>query len=353
MLVEVSPAERGTFRPIISGLGPVEPARDIHLRPRVSGRVLDISASFMPGGRIAAGTPLVTIDPSDYEIIIRQRKSELQQARAQLDIEMGRQDVARREFALIDQEISKENQALVLRKPQLAAARAAVRSARAALDQAELELKRTTITAPFDAQVITRTVNRGSQVSPGTDLGRLVGTDEYWIVAAVPLAAIEMIDFPSGSAVGSPVVIRNRSAWPAGATRTGSVSRLIGALDDETRLARVVVSVRNPLSSSDLNTPQLIVGSIVQAEITGKELNDVIRIKREHLRRDNTVWLKRDGLLEVQRVSVIFQDRQYVYISAGLEEGDQVVTSNLATIVPGAPLRTEPAPAESSTEEVQ
>jgi RND family efflux transporter MFP subunit len=355
MLVDVIRAEKGNFRPTITGLGPVEAAKDIVLSPRVSGIVLDIADSFMPGGLITAGTPLVTIDPSDYEIDIRQRQSDLEQARAQLEIEMGRQDVARREFALIDQEISKENQALVLRKPQLASAEASVHAAQAALDQAELQLKRTIINAPFDAQVISRTINRGSQVSPGTELGRLVGIEEYWVIAAVPLAALEQIDFPEGDKAGSPVIIRNRSAWPEGVTRSGRVSRLIGALDETTRLARVVVSVKDPLARKTTGAPRLIVGSIVQAEITGRELTDIIRVDRAYLRQDDTVWLMDDDQLVVQKVEVLFRDRKFAYITEGLSDNDLIVTTNLATIVPGAPLRTEsqPGPDVQQSEEAR
>jgi len=36
--------------------------------------------------------------------------------------------------------------------------------------------------APFDAQILNRSVNVGSQVAPGDELGRLVGVEEYWII---------------------------------------------------------------------------------------------------------------------------------------------------------------------------
>jgi multidrug resistance efflux pump len=50
---------------------------------------------------------------------------------------------------------------------------------RQALEQARLNLQRTQITAPFDAAIISRNVNEGSQVNAGDLLARLVGTDEY------------------------------------------------------------------------------------------------------------------------------------------------------------------------------
>jgi multidrug efflux system membrane fusion protein len=87
------------------------------------------------------------------------RKSDLELAKSNLSIQMGRQDVARKDFELIGQELSAENKALVLREPQLESAKANVEAAQAAVNQAQLNLQRTTITAPFDAHVISRNTN--------------------------------------------------------------------------------------------------------------------------------------------------------------------------------------------------
>src|SRR5690606_30117842 len=111
------------------------------------------------------------------------RKSDLQTARADLSMEMGRQDVAQKDFELIGDELSPENKELVLRGPQLESAKADIAAAEAAVNQAELNLQRATIRAPFDAHIISRNANIGSQLAPGDALGRLVGIDEYWLVA--------------------------------------------------------------------------------------------------------------------------------------------------------------------------
>ena len=345
MLVDVREVARGDFSPQITGLGTVEAAQDIVLRPRVSGRVLEVSGSFLPGGFVARGEPLLVIDPADYRNTVEQRRSALRQARSELDLERGRGDVAQKEYELLDTELADEDRDLVLREPQLQAARAAVRSARAALDQAELELARTRIAAPFNAQVLTRNANIGSQVQPGQDLGRLVGIDEYWVIVAVPVSKLDRIAFPADGTGGAPVRVRNRAAWPEGAYREGRVGRLIGALDAETRLARVLVTVKDPLARGEgAAGPGMILGSIVQARIEGRELEDVVRIERDHLRQDDTVWVMQEGALAIRDAEVVFKDSRYAYLSAGLETGDHLVVSNLATVAEGAPLRTEDGP---------
>jgi RND family efflux transporter MFP subunit len=342
MLVDVTRVQRNDFTPTITGLGEVEPARDIVLSPRVSGRVLNIGTNFMPGALVEKGEQLVKIDPSDYKTTIKQRKSTLKQARADLDIELGRKDVAEREYKLMDTQLEAENKALVLREPQLKSARAAVMSAEAELEQAKLELERTSIEAPFHAQVLRRDVNDGSQVAPGQDLGRLVGVDEYWVMVTVPVDRLDRIAFPEDDASqGARVKIRNRTAWPEGTYRTGRVARLIGSVEGKTRMARVLVTVRDPLSLQDDTTgPKMMIGAIVRARITGRKLENVVHINRDYLRDDETVWVMDEGKLDIRDVEIAFKDARHAYISNGLNDGDKVVTSRLATVTEGARLRT-------------
>ena len=135
----------------------------------------------------AEGAALLRIDPADYQAALRQRRSELAQARADLELEQGRQAVAEQDFELLGEELDEGNRHLVLRQPQLKQARARVDFAEAALRRAELDLQRTRISAPFDAQILSRDVATDSQVSTGDSLARLVATDRYWGSASVTL----------------------------------------------------------------------------------------------------------------------------------------------------------------------
>ncbi|MDZ7690353.1 MAG: HlyD family efflux transporter periplasmic adaptor subunit [Balneolaceae bacterium] len=159
---------------------------------------------------------------------------------------MGRQDVALKDYQLVEDTLSAENRALVLREPQLESARASVQSVRAAVEQAEVELERTTIKAPFSAHILSRNVNVGSQVSPGNNLGRLVGLDEYWVEATVPQSHLQWLSFPQDGEQGSEVTVRNRTAWNPDEHRTGQLFKLVGSLEGQTRMARVLVSVAGP-----------------------------------------------------------------------------------------------------------
>ena len=342
MLVEAVEVHRGDYRPTIVAMGTVEPAQDITLSPRVGGGIVSRSPAFTPGGFVEKGEALLQIDPADYEYTLQQRQGELHQAVADLDVEMGRQNVAQKDYQILDEDLSAQFESLVLRKPQLNAVRAKVDAARAAVYQAELELKRTSIEAPFDAHILSRNVNVGSQVSPGHNLGRLVGLDSYWVVTTVPLSKLPWLSFPRDDGeTGSVVRIRNRVAWKEGVYRTGHLHRLVGALEERTRMARVYVSVLDPLSyrNESSGLPPLMIGAFVETRIEAEPITDVVRIGRDHVRADDTVWVVDDGQLSIRRVEIAFRDADYAYVTEGLRHSDWIVTSNLATVVDGAPLR--------------
>ena len=349
MLVDVQPVERETVRPTIEAMGTVRPAQDIVLSPRVSGQILRRAEAFTPGGYVQEGDTLLQIDPSDYRTTLKQRRSDLRQAESDLTLEMGRQDVAQQDYELLGDTLSGANKALVLREPQLNAARSAVESARAAVDQAELNLRRTTITAPFDAHILRRSVNVGSQVAPGDELGRLVGLDTYWVEATVPVSTLRWLTVPDDGGRGTPVRIRNRTAWADSTYRTGFIHKLLGALEDQTRLARVLISVPDPhaRASDAPDRPRLIIGAYVEAQIQAERLEDVVRLNRDYVREGETVWVLQDDQLQIRDVNIAFQDARFAYIDEGLATGDSVVTSNLATVSEGAPLRLEGGPPEA------
>ncbi|MEP1896959.1 efflux RND transporter periplasmic adaptor subunit [Alloalcanivorax venustensis] len=345
MLVEVRTAERGRFSPVIEVMGQVVPAREVTLQPRVSGRVIELAEAFEPGGQVAEDTALLRIDPADYQAALRQRRSELAQARADLELEQGRQAVAEQDFELLGEELDEGNRHLVLRQPQLKQARAQVDFAEAALRRAELDLQRTRISAPFDAQILSRDVATGSQVSTGDSLARLVATDRYWVSASVPLSQLRWLRFAERDGEeGAPVTLRHEAAWGPSQSRQGRLQRLVGELDANARLARVLVSVEDPLAlRAEAGTPSLILGAFVRTAIEGRALDDVVRLDRSLLRREDTVWVMEDGALDIRDVTVLLRDDDYVYLSEGLDQGDQVVATDLATVVDGAALRLEDA----------
>ena len=337
-LVDTITVSYDTYSPGLSVLGTVRPAQQINLRPRVGGQVIELSPKFVPGGMVKKGDLLLKIDPADFENDLSIKKSELEKVNASMEIEEARARLAKKELELLQGTIANTNRGLVLREPQIASMNAEVSAAKAAVDRSKLNLERTTIYAPFDAQVLSRSVNVGSQVSAANDLGQLVGLDEYWVMASVPIRSLRWVEFPEDEKVGSKVILRNATAWGDEVKREGHVSRLIGALDEQTRLARVLIVVKDPLGRTS-DSPPLLLDSLLDTEIEGKPMEKVVRLVREFVRDEDTVWVRKDAKLEIRKVKIDFRDGNYAYISSGLDEGDEVVTSTLATPAEGIGLK--------------
>ncbi|MGJ8637753.1 MAG: efflux RND transporter periplasmic adaptor subunit [Opitutaceae bacterium] len=344
-LVSVIEVERGVFSPEIVALGRVGPARDIALSSRVDGEVIEVAPNFKPGGFIERKSTVLKLDPADYKINLALRRSELREAEAALAIEEGRRTVAEKEFALLNETIDETNRALVLREPQIASAEARVAAAQAAIQQAQLDLDRTELSVPFDAQILERSVNLGSQVSARQSLARLVGVEEYWVTTTVPVKSLQWIEFPEPGSEGIGARIRNRGAWKPGVYRDATVANLIGTVDEQTRLARVLLTVDDPLGLHS-EEPPLILDSILEVRIQGRPFSDVVRLERALLRADDTVWVMQDGVLSVRKVDIVFRDATHVFISDGLDSGDKVVTTTLSMVADGIALRDVDSPTE-------
>ncbi len=349
-MVETKKVHRKDHKISVSVMGAVIPAKRVTLHPQIQGKVVSLGKALIPGGFVKRGTGLVRIEGNDYHLAVKQQESRLAMAKAQLEQEKGRRAVAAKEYELMKKDIegaggSKE---LMLREPQLQAAKAEVDNAKAALSKARLDLGRTFIKAPFNAVVETRSVNVGSYATANTPLATILGTDVYWIETMVPVDQLRWVRFPEkgkGQKVripGSDVIVRDPAAWGPGQHRKGNVLRLLPGLEEKGRMARVLVEVKDPLALQEENegSPRLLMGSYVSVEIDGGLLKSVIALERDYLRNNNTVWVKdEESRLDIRNVSMPFRGRDWVYISDGLKDGETVVLTTLSGPVHGMPLR--------------
>jgi len=344
-LVEVTAVQPSSAPVVLQAMGTVIPAREITLTAQVSGEVIKIHPEFVEGGFLSEGSEILRIDPLDYQLAVTRLKGEVARTRFELDLELGRQDVARREWDLLTagKPTAPGEADLALRKPHLAKARAELAAAEANLQQAHLNLGRTTLRAPFNAIVRTRHVERGSQVAPQTPLATLAGTDTFWVQTAVAVDRLQSFALPRRpEEPGARAVVRHglkeRDAHP----REGQVVRLLGDLEPEGRMARVLVAVPDPL---DRRRPAedrlpLLIGDYVRVEIQGHMIESVYRIPRSALRDNTRVWVMTDqSRLSVRPVEIAWRDAETVLVRSGLKPGERLIVSDLPAPVDGMAVR--------------
>ena len=340
-VVRVLALERTSYPVVVTAAGTVIPARRIILRARVSGQVVAVHPEFKAGGSLTAGAPAVTLDDADYRLALAQRESDAVNSEYALQVEEGRQAVAKREWQMLGTEASAEKTgtALALREPHLKKARADREVSRIQVQKAKLDLERTRIAVPFNALVISSSVDIGSQVSPQDPLAELVGTDSYWVQAALPVDRLDRITIPRSSReTGALAAVH----YARGHRLEGRVIRLLGDLETTGRLARVLIEVRDPLRrtvSADAGPP-LLIGEYVRVDIRGETLADVVVIPRSALRDGETVWLLNpDRTLAIHKVIPVWRDEDRVVIRNALHTGDRLIVSELAAPVAGMQLR--------------
>lgn len=316
----------------VEAMGTVKPSREITLSPEVAGLVVEVCRDWAPGGRVQKGQMLVRIDPRDYQAALRLRESELAAAEFALTLEQAAQKVAQTEYQLLGGIVDPQERSLVLRQPHLQKAQESVDAARAALEKAQLDVQRCQIVAPFDAVIISKSVDVGSRVSPGSPLAALMATDIFWVEAQIPVEQLQWlnIDTAPENASGADILLNDRLICK------GWVSRLLGQLEPAGRMAQILISVADPLGFEKSRSSPLLVGSYVRAVIEGKAIDNAVALPRRYLRENNTVWIAdQDNILRIRPVKIALSLRDVVYIEDGLSDGQRVVRTFLPAPVDG------------------
>ena len=333
-LVSTMSAKREMASLMVEALGTVNPAQETNIKMRVTGQVEELGESFDVGGLLAKDALLLRIDQNDYKNSLAMKDANLAKAKADYDLEMGQQRVARTELAQLSKRApnSVKNTSLALRVPQLAMAKANLQFVEVEHKQATLDLSRTIVTSPYNALVIQRNVSLGSQASPSDIVAVLVGTDTYYIEAAIPLDKLKDLGLSTFNDTKAQIYTST------GAMREGLVKHSIANLDDITRMGRVLVEVQDPLALQN-DLPELILGDHVRVMLKAGILPNVIKLPRGTLRGNDSIWLAKKGpqgklSLDIRKVEVVWKDLQFVYIGKGLEDGEQVITSPI-----GAPIQ--------------
>lgn len=329
-VVECVALEQGTQEVVLDVMGTVMPAESIALKAQVSGEIVETDKNWIEGGMLKKGASAVTLESTDYSIALRQTEADLAQAESELELEMGRQDVAKREWALLGNEEGDRD--LALRVPQLKAARARVETAKARKEAAELAMARTRLEVPFNALVVERRMNRGDIATPQMSLGTIVNTDEYHVKVSLPVDQLKWIELPAGGRSGSEATVLMQD----GTVRKGRVIRLLADLEAKGRMARLLVAVPEPLKGDG----QMLLNSFVGVKIYGRRIEESYRVQREYYREGGRVFLMTESsTLHIVESGPVWSDRESVVLKLDVQPGQKLITTELPVAIEGMELR--------------
>ena len=338
-LVSTIKATSEDVRVTVSGFGTVEPRTEAKIVPQVSGEVVECHANLVNGGFFEANQALIKIDQRDYQAAVNTAEAAVATAKLALEQEMEEAAIAKKEWQQLNPG-EKPTSDLVFRGPQIEKAKAELKSAEAKLETAKLNLERTVISMPFNGRVADESIDIGQYVTPGQSLGSVYGTDVVEIV--VPLEDKDMAWIVVPTATQGACSMVDVKAEFAGKQWhwQGKAARTQGTIDPVSRMVKVVVEVEKPFAQ-DGDKPALVPGMFVEAAINGKAINGVIKLPRHVVHNSDEVWTVKDGVLRINKVTIVRNDYEYSYVSGGVGDGDIIVTSPMDAVTDGMAIRTE------------
>ncbi len=331
LAVEVLNMHVQDYRVTIKAQGLVAPRTLTTLTPRVEGEIMHVSSHFRPGGFFNKGDILLKIDATDYQLALKSAEADVAEARFVLHEEQAQAAQAKANWQQLRP--SETPSDLVLRKPQLARAQARVDAAQAALQKAQLDLKRTRIKAPYPGRILEQYVDIGQFVGSGEPLVKVFATRFVEIRLPISEKQRAMLDLPFKyqnqetaaekfpEAKVTAEINGKRYQWP------GRVVRSEASLDEATRQTFIVVQVKNPYQRNAQQRPPLDIGQYVDVAITGRLLNNVLRIPRSALQAENSVMTVTDNILQRQEVAIVWSEDDFVLVNKGLSATQQLVAN--------------------------
>jgi RND family efflux transporter MFP subunit len=299
---------------------------------------MSVNPNVRGGGFFEKGDVLFSIDPRDYEANVEIAEATLMDAQQVLADAEARTEQARDDWKGLGRET--EVPALVLRLPQLEAARARVKASQAELRKSQLQLQRTNIVAPYAGRVLSKSVDIGQVISANSQLAEIYATEALEVRLPLRNRDLPYIELPEAFRF-SDKNQENQAATILHSDLTGPASweaslvRTEGAIDEAARQLHVIAEIKDPFGSGRESQAALKIGQYVTAQIPGTTLQNAIVIPNHSIYQGSHVFVVENDVLQRRDVVVAWQNDVDAVIKSGLAEGEQLVLTPLGQVTSG------------------
>jgi RND family efflux transporter MFP subunit len=343
-LVQFVTVEKQDRQIQVHSTGTVQPEQEVSITMQVSGRIDRVSPGFVAGGFFRAGELLFSVESVDYELAVERAKAALIRAENEIIIVESKAEVAREEWKRLKLGSQEEPNPLIVYGPQLQDAKASRTAAAAALKQAELDLKRTQVVAPFNCLVRMEEVGLGKYVRIGNNVAMVASIDAAEIIVPLTLDDLQWLKIPGqrNADAGSLATITVEAGSKMNNWQ-GHLVRSLGEIDPRSRMSRVVVRVDDPYQKrkeSKQSRINLEMGMFVEVSLHGQTLKDIVELPRTAVRENSSVWLMdSENKLRIQAVEIMRLEKETALIKSGLKGGENIILTALPGAVDGMKLR--------------
>ncbi len=312
--------------------GMVLPQTSISFSAEIAGKIVNVADDFSNGGQFSKGEVLVEIDDNDYQLAITRAQANVANAKASLDLEQAKSDLARKDWVKYGKK--GKPSALNLNLPQVASAHAALDGANADLKLAQRNLDKTKVVAPFDGVIFNKMADVGQFVSTGMALATIASTEVAEI--RVALSDDQLVQSGLNDSLDN-VHVSISSEETQNVHWQGLVKQIEAQRDARTLMNYVVIEVEDPFMQQQM---ALRFNTFVAVEFPGMTLKGIYPLNREYMLLNNRIKvLDSDSKLSIKSVDIAYSDDDYFYLSQGLDKKDKVITTQLPSIKPGSQLK--------------
>jgi RND family efflux transporter MFP subunit len=343
MTVEIQPLIPQEYTVVVDSYGTVQPTTQSALVAQVSGQITYVSPQFRNGGFFNKGDVLVKIDPRDYLANVKISEAGLLAAQQTLLEEQANSRQAEIDWQRLGN--GKAASDLVLRKPQLEAAKAKLLSAEASLTRAQLSLERTEITAPYDGRILSQLVDFGQVLANNSKVAEIYSTSSIEVRLPINNNDIDLVNFPEefraaqkGQTNQQTIEARFTSSLTKNQSWLGHIVRTEAAIDTSSQQLYIVAQIADPYNRQLHPGTSIKIGQYVSAEVQGKTIQDAIVINNSSIYQGSYVYLVEDGLLLRRDIKIRWQNGQQAIIESGLLAGETLVTTPLGQVSSGTPV---------------
>ncbi|HSY54232.1 MAG TPA: efflux RND transporter periplasmic adaptor subunit [Opitutaceae bacterium] len=340
--VQVATVEQRDVPIIREWVGSLDGSVNAQIRAQVSGYLL--KQDYKEGSTVAKGDPLFEIDPRPFAAALAEAEGQLAQAQAQLgkaDLDAKRDTPLAQEKAISQQELDDAVQT------QLAAA-AQVASARAAVDQAQLNLSFTHIVSPIDGIAGLVQAQIGDLVGPTTGIVTTVSTVDP-IKAYFPISEQAYLEFrgrePDAPSIPAGIefelVLSDGTIYP----RKGTFFAINRQVDANTGTLSVVAVFPNP---NELLRPGQFARVRAVVSVEQGALLVPQRALSELQGGYQLAAVDAKNLVHIVTVKVGQQVGSQMVVEAGLHPGDRVVAEGIQKVKEGSLVNPFPFSAEAA-----
>ena len=326
----------------LDSFGTVKPRTESALVAQVSGQIIAVSDTFREGGFFNKGDVLVTLDDRDYQADLKIAEAGILTAKKVLSEEQAKVKQALEDWQRLGN--GKKANALVLREPQLAAAKAQLLSAQAKYERANLSLERTKIVAPYAGRILQKQVDVGQVVSMNSKLAEIFATDHVEIRLPLHNSDLRFINLPEqySDKISKTNKLNNvilTSDLGTHSTWQGQLIRTEGSIDNNAQQLYVVAQIDDPfkqhLNANNKRTMSLKIGQYLEAKISGKLLHKAMIIPNTSIYQGSYVYTVDKGMLQRRTIVIAWQNDHQALISSGLSFGQKLVLTSLGQVSSG------------------